>query len=155
MDILTIVDDVVQRLRTRLPTAFMVEFSTQNQKASLPVSQAGAVMVSYIRSKYHKPDEACSVVQPQTVRLCATVIMRQLQGRDGAGAIFESVRRALGGWRPANCHRPIRLRKDTFIGEVEGLWQYALEFVVETMFVEDSEADELPLLSNINYEEQL
>ncbi|MDK9603491.1 Gp37 family protein [Lelliottia wanjuensis] len=155
MDTSTIVNDVVERLRTRLPEAFQVEYCPGKPEASLPVSQAGAVMVSYIRSKYHKPNDASSVVQPQTVRLRATIIMRKLNGFDGAGAVLEQVRRALGGWRPVNCHRPIRLRKDTFIGEVEGLWQYALEFVVETMFVEDSEADELPVLSNINYEEQL
>lgn len=154
MNTSTIVDDVVLRLRTRLPATLSVEFSPRKPELSLPVSQAGAVLVSYIRSKYHKPDDPCAVVQPQIVKLRTTVILRQPHGREGADAVFESVRRALGGWRPENCHRPIRLKKDTFTGEVGGLWQYTLEFIAETMFVEDSEADDLPQLISINYEEQ-
>lgn len=153
MDTLTIVDDVVQRLRLKLP-ALQVEYFPEKPDEFRLNHPAGAVLVSYISSKYAAPEDACAVVQPQTVTLCATVIMRQLNGRGGAVAVLELVRRALGGWRPVNCHRPVRLKQDTFIGEVAGLWQYALEFVTDTMFVEDSEADELPLLVSINYEEQ-
>lgn len=153
MDTLAIVDDVVQRLRLKLP-ALQVEYFPEKPEEFRLNHPAGAVLVSYISSKYAAPEDACAVVQPQTVTLCATVIMRQLNGRGGAVAVLELVRRALGGWRPANCHRPVRLKQDAFIGEVAGLWQYALEFVTDTMFVEDSEADELPLLVSINYEEQ-
>ncbi|EAA5455473.1 hypothetical protein DQC86_22915 [Salmonella enterica subsp. enterica] len=153
MDTLTIVDDVVQRLRRKIPS-LQVEYFPEKPEEFRLNHPTGAVLVSYISSKYDKPDDTCAVVQPQTVTLCATVIMRQLNGRGGAVAVLELVRRALGGWRPANCHRPVRLKQDTFIGEVAGLWQYALEFVTDTMFVEDSEADELPLLVSINYEEQ-
>lgn len=154
MDTSTIVDDVVQRLRARLPATLPVEYSPRKPELSLLVSQAGAVLVSYISSKYHKSDDPCAVVQPQTVKLRTTVILRQPHWHEGADAVFESVRRALAGWRPANCHRPIRLKKDSFIGEVEGLWQYTLVFIAETMFVEDSEAEVLPQLISINYEEQ-
>lgn len=153
MDTLTIVDDVVQRLRLKLP-ALQVEYFPEKPDEFRLNHPAGAVLVSYISSKYAAPEDTCAVVQAQTVTLCATVVMRQLNGRGGAVAMLELVRRALGGWRPANCHRPVRLKQDTFIGEVAGLWQYALEFVTDTMFVEDSEADELPLLVSINYEEQ-
>lgn len=153
MDTLAIVDDVVQRLRLKLP-ALQVEYFPEKPEEFRLNHPTGAVLVSYISSKYAAPEDTCAVVQPQTVTLCATVIMRQLNGRGGAVAMLELVRRALGGWRPANCHRPVRLKQDTFIGEVAGLWQYALEFVTDTMFVEDSEVDELPLLVSINYEEQ-
>ncbi|EQC0634433.1 Gp37 family protein [Salmonella enterica] len=153
MDTLTIVDDVVQRLRLKLP-ALQVEYFPEKPEEFRLNHPTGAVLVSYISSKYAAPEDTCAVVQAQTVTLCATVVMRQLNGRGGAVAMLELVRRALGGWRPANCHRPVRLKQDTFIGEVAGLWQYALEFVTDTMFVEDSEADELPLLVTVNYEEQ-
>ncbi|MCU7097917.1 Gp37 family protein [Salmonella enterica] len=153
MDTLTIVDDVVQRLRLKLP-ALQVEYFPEKPEEFRLNHPTGAVLVSYISSKYAAPEDTCAVVQAQTVTLCATVVMRQLNGRGGAVAMLELVRRALGGWRPANGHRPVRLKQDTFIGEVAGLWQYALEFVTDTMFVEDSEADELPLLVSINYEEQ-
>lgn len=153
MDTMTIVDDVVKRLRLKLPDLQVVYFQAKPKTFQLD-HPMGAVLVSYIRSKYHKSDDACAVVQPQSITLCVTVVMRELSGNHGVAAMLERVRRALGGWRPLSCLRPIRLKRDVFIGEVEGLWLFALEFVTTTMFVEDNEADDLPLVVSINYEEE-
>ncbi|HHE4760842.1 TPA: Gp37 family protein, partial [Enterobacter hormaechei] len=52
-----------------------------------------------------------------------------------------------------NCRRRIWLTREVFIGEVKGLWQYALDFATESVFIEDSDLPSGPLLTEVNYEE--
>ncbi|GHK96080.1 hypothetical protein ECZU23_48050 [Escherichia coli] len=54
---------------------------------------------------------------------------------------------------PAGCRRRIWLTREVFIGEVRGLWQYALDFATESVFIEDSDLPSGPLLTEVNYEE--
>ena len=59
----------------------------------------------------------------------------------------------LGGHTPPGCRRRIWLTREVFIGEVRGLWQYALDFATESVFIEDSDLPSGPLLTEVNYEE--
>ena len=57
------------------------------------------------------------------------------------------------GYTPPNGRRRIWLTREVFIGEVKGLWQYALDFATESVFIEDSDLPSGPLLTEVNYEE--
>lgn len=92
-------------------------------------------------------------IQAQTIQLCVTVVFRQLNGKQGAVDVLDVVRRILGGYTPPNCRRRIWLTREVFIGEVKGLWQYALDFATESVFIEDSDLPSGPLLTEVNYEE--
>ncbi|MCL9903490.1 Gp37 family protein [Escherichia coli] len=67
--------------------------------------------------------------------------------------VLDAVRRILGGHTPPGCRRRIWLTREVFIGEVRGLWQYALDFATESVFIEDSDLPSGPLLTEVNYEE--
>ncbi|ENS4529934.1 Gp37 family protein [Salmonella enterica] len=140
MNTLPVLDDLVTRLRARLPGLHVAYFPDSPDAFTL-THPVGAVLLSYSRSTYGTSESTGAVVQPQTMRFVATVVLRQLNGRDGAVDVLDSVRQALGGWRPQNCLRPVWLVEDTFLGEVQGLWQYALTFATQSFFIQD---DDLP-----------
>ncbi|EAP2900173.1 Gp37 family protein [Salmonella enterica] len=140
MNTLPVLDDLVARLRARLPGLHVAYFPDSPDAFTL-THPVGAVLLSYSRSTYGTSESTGAVVQPQTMRFVATVVLRQLNGSDGAVDVLDSVRQALGGWRPQNCLRPVWLVEDTFLGEVQGLWQYALTFATQSFFIQD---DDLP-----------
>ncbi|VAF10640.1 Gp37 protein [Enterobacter hormaechei] len=109
--------------------------------------------MSYAGSRFDKPNDIGAVLQTQTIQLCVTVVFRQLNGKRGAIDVLDAVRRILGGYTPPNCRRRIWLTREVFIGEVKGLWQYALDFATESVFIEDSDLPSGPLLIEVNYEE--
>ncbi|EEG6275592.1 hypothetical protein G3F95_004827 [Salmonella enterica subsp. enterica] len=141
MNTLPVLDDLVTRLRARLPGLHVAYFPDSPDAFTL-THPVGAVLLSYSRSTYGTSESTGAVVQPQTMRFVATVVLRQLNGRDGAVDVLDSVRQALGGWRPQNCQRPVWLVEDTFLGEVQGLWQYALTFATQSFFIQDDDPPE-------------
>lgn len=52
-----------------------------------------------------------------------------------------------------NCRRKIWLVRDVFLGNVGGLWQYALDFATESVLIEDTDLPDGPFLTIVNYEE--
>ncbi|HGA9033445.1 TPA: Gp37 family protein [Salmonella enterica subsp. enterica serovar Java] len=136
MNTLPVLDDMVSRLSERLPGLHVTYFPDSPDTFTL-THPVGAVLLSYSRSTYGTSESTGAVIQPQTMRFIATVVLRQLNGRDGAVAVLDNVRQALGGWRPKNCLRPVWLIDDVFLGEAQGLWQYALTFATQSFFIQD------------------
>ncbi|MEG2663559.1 MAG: Gp37 family protein [Hafnia sp.] len=143
---------VVERLAQKLPGLHVDFFPDAPDKFRLN-HDTGAVLVSYGKSIYGKVQDIGAVVQSQTLRFTATIVLRQLNGNGGAVDVLDYVRRALGGWTPPDCRRPIWLIDDVFLGQNDGLWQYALNFATETYFVQETEPDDRPLLTSVTYKE--
>ena len=137
MNVLPVIDAVVARLREKLPT-LAVEYFPEKPAEYRLNHPKGALLVSYAGSRFDKPNDIGAVIQPQTIQLCVTVVFRQLNGKQGAVDLLDVVR---------------RMTREVFIGEVKGLWQYALDFATESVFIEDSDLPSGPLLTEVNYEE--
>ncbi|QLO03826.1 hypothetical protein HV141_09935 [Citrobacter freundii] len=152
MNVLPVIDAVVARLKEKLPT-LAVEYFPEKPAAYRLNHPKGALLVSYAGSRFDKPNDTSAVIQAQAIQLCVTVVFRQLNGKQGAVDVLDVVRRILGGYTPPNCRRRIWLTREVFIGEVSGLWQYALDFATESVFIEDSDLPSGPLLTEVNYEE--
>lgn len=152
MNVLPVIDAVVNRLREKLPT-LAVEYFPEKPTEYRLNHPTGALLVSYAGSRFDKPNDTGAVIQSQTIQLCVSVVFRQLNGKEGAVAVLDVVRRLLGGYTPPNCRRRIWLTREVFIGEVKGLWQYALDFATESLFVEDSDLPSGPLLTIVDYKE--
>ena len=152
MNVLPVLDAVLTRLREKLPQ-LQVEYFPEKPAEYRLNHPVGALLVSYAGSRFDKPNDIGAVLQTQTIQLCVTVVFRQLNGKRGAIDVLDAVRRILGGYTPPNCHRRIWLTREVFIGEVKGLWQYALDFATESVFIEDSDLPSGPLLTEVNYEE--
>lgn len=181
MNTLPIIDAVVLRLRKKLP-ALQVEYFPEKPADYHLTHPHGAVLVNYVSStfgsvedlgtvlqpqahplgslllshanpKFAVMDDLGAVLQPQTIMLSATIVLQQLNGRYGAVDILDAVRQALGGFVPPNCCRRIWLVRDQFLGEVGGFWQYVIDFSTESLFIEDCDSADEPLLTTVNYEE--
>ena len=152
MNVLPVIDAVVSRLKEKLP-GLQVEYFPEKPADYRLNHPKGALLVSYTRSRFDAPDDTCAVIQPQTIQLCVTVVYRQLNGKQGAIAVMDALRRVLGGYTPPGCRRRIWLAQESFLGEVKGLWQYALDFATESVFIEDSDLPSGPLLTEVNFEE--
>ena len=152
MNVLPVLDAVLARLREKLPQ-LQVEYFPEKPAEYRLNHPVGALLVSYAGSRFDKPNDIGAVLQTQTIQLCVTVVFRQLNGKRGAIDVLDAVRRMLGGSAPPNCRRRSWLTRDVCIGEVKGLWQYALDFATESVFIEDSDLPSGPLLTEVNYEE--
>ncbi|HGJ5880614.1 MAG TPA: Gp37 family protein [Arsenophonus nasoniae] len=153
MDTCTLLSAVVERLRLQLP-GLHVDFFPERPEQFRLNHPHGAVLVSYGKSRFGQTQDIGVVIQPQTVRLTATVVVRQLNGKDGAVAVLDQVRQCLGGWRPPDCQRDIWLVEEVFLGQTEGLWQYALTVETVTVFIQNDSPEDNPLLTQVNREEQ-
>ena len=143
---------VPRHLREKLPQ-LQVEYFPEKPAEYRLNHPVGALLLSYAGSRFDRPDDTGAVIQSQTIQLCVTVVFRQLNGKKGAINVLDAVRRILGGHTPPGCRRRIWLTREVFIGEVRGLWQYALDFATESVFIEDSDLPSGPLLTEVNYEE--
>lgn len=152
MNIWPVTEALLDRLKLKFPGLQVAYFPEKPDEFRLNHPK-GALLVSYGKSTFGAMQDTGVVLQPQTARFSITVVMRQLNGAEGAVAVLDLVRQALGGWRPPNCRRAIWLISDTFLGQVSGLWQYDLMVATETVFIQNSEPDDAPLLKKVEYEE--
>lgn len=142
-----IVDAVVARLKAKLPQ-LAAEYFPDNPDEYRLNHPKGALLVSYPGSTFDDTVDVGCVAQPRMVKLSVTVVMRQLNGRGGAVDMVDAVLLALVGWRPPDC-RKANAKRDAFLNGKAGIWQYAVDLTAETMFVEDAEGDDGPLLTHI------
>ena len=132
---LPIIDSVVERLKEKLPNVAAEYFPEEpkNYRLNHPV---GALLVSFPGSVFGLPpasgQNAAQLpgrVRPQEreVGLRITVVLRQLNGRNGAIDVLDDVRDALRGFRPPGCRSDLAYLGEQFLGQLDGLWQYALD----------------------------
>ncbi|KUM03529.1 Gp37 family protein [Chromobacterium subtsugae] len=147
-----IIDAMVARLAARLP-GLLVEYFPERPAEYRLNHPAGALLISYLSSQFAAPVDAGVVAQPRTLKLSVTVVLRQLNGRTGAVAVLDDVRRALVGYQLPDC-RKLQAAGERFLGQSAGLWQYAADFTALAMQVEEDQADADPRITQVNHEEQ-
>ncbi len=148
---LAILESVAARLQARLPN-LAVEYFPERPAEYRLNHAVGALLISYAGSRFDQTVDLTYVVQPRQLTLTVTVVLRQLNGRGGAVDVLDQVRTALTGFRPPDCKK-VRMLAEKFLGQNDGLWQYALDAATEAMLVEDTEAEGGPPLSQVTYEE--
>lgn len=149
---LQIIDAVKARLTTLMP-GLAVEYFPERPDEYRLNHPRGALLVSYLGGQFGEPDDAGVVIQERTIKLTVTVVLRQLNGRNGAIDLLDTLRLALVGFKPPHCSKKLRALSEKFLSENAGLWQYALDVATETVQVEDVQAGTEPLLTLVNYEE--
>lgn len=132
---LAIMDDVLAQLELAFPD-LAVEYFPESATAYRLNHPKGALLLSYGNSKFGKPLDLGAVLQQRDMTLRITVIYRQLNGRDGAIALLDKLRETLIGYQPIHCRRRLYATNEPFIGNVNNLWQYALDVATETMQVQ-------------------
>lgn len=105
----------------------------------------GAVLISYLASKFDKPRPTQAVTQTRHVQIALTVLTRDLHDDVGALDLLDQLRLLVVGFRPPNCGE-CWLVDEFFNGSDEetGIWQYQLIVQCETVQVQQCQAVENP-----------
>ncbi len=70
--------------------------------------------------------------------------MRNLRSNDGAYEVLDRVRELLTGFKIGGCSK-IFMLKENFLLENAGLWQYAINFSLNSQSLENQDTQDLPL----------
>lgn len=149
---LQIIDSIVERLKLKIPQLAVEYFPDRLSEYRLNHPK-GALLVSYLGSRFDPTVDVTFIAQPRTVNVSVTVILRQLNGRGGAVDVVDLVRMALVGFRPVDC-RKVWAVSEKFLGETAGLWQYAVDLATESVLVEDAEVNTEKTLTVVTYQEE-
>lgn len=149
MEILSVMNYVMVKLRDRHPEMDIFISSTDAQKY-IPQTQQVAVIINYSGSIFTTPESSDAIVQQQILRLTATVIVGK--NCDALNAL-DCIRSALGGLQLPDCDRLLWLEKEINTGESGGFCRYILEMATSSLFIAEQESTDLPLLTEVNYEE--
>ncbi|WP_105198593.1 Gp37 family protein [Escherichia albertii] len=149
MKVLSVMNYVVVRLRDRHPEMDIFISSTDAQKY-IPQTQQITVIINYSGSVFTTPESSDAIVQQQILRLTATVIVGK--NSDALNAL-DHIRSALGGLQPPDCDHLIWLEKEINTGESDGFCRYILEMATSSLFIAEQDSTDLPLLTEVNYEE--
>lgn len=128
-----ILASVLQQLRSQCPQWAAQLFPERPAQYRLN-HPTGAVLVSYLGSRWSASADAGAVVQRREVQIALAVIARQLNGRDAAIEMLDAVRCALIGFAPAHCNQ-LRAVSERFLGEAAGLWQYEVQLAATSASV--------------------
>ncbi|EPC0819566.1 Gp37 family protein [Escherichia albertii] len=149
MKVLSVMNYVVVRLRDRHPEMDIFISSTDAPKY-IPQTQQITVIINYSGSVFTTPESSYAIVQQQILRLTATVIVGK--NCDALNAL-DHIRSALGGLQPPDCDHLIWLEKEINTGESDGFCRYILEMATSSLFIAEQDSTDLPLLTEVNYEE--
>lgn len=144
---------IVERLKTVFAGFEVLPFPKAPKNYRF-IHPRGAVLVVYRGSTYKRPEDTHITAQERNLRWDVTIIARDLRSHTGAYAMTEKAIASLLGWEPPDCDR-MALERDAFENEEDGVWQYGLTFSAVTMAIEDKEIAETPLLTQVEYEEQI
>lgn len=147
-----LLEAIVARLKVKVPGMAVELFPERPEEYRLN-HPAGAILVSYNSSRFDTTTDMSFVVQPRMTVVSLNVLRRQLNGNTGILDVMDAVRLALVGFKPPNCRRKIWAIQEKYLGETAGVWQYALDLGTEMIQVEEPEADNRPVLTVVNYEE--
>ena len=139
-----ILDDLKNHLAQALPDWDVELFPNQPDTYHLSHIN-GAVLISYLASKFEKPRTTQAVLQVRHVQIALTVLTRDLHNDEGALDLLDKLRLLVVGFKPQNCGE-CWLIDEFFNGSSEetGLWQYQLILQTETQQVQKVEQADLP-----------
>ncbi|HEI2547345.1 TPA: hypothetical protein SI553_002872 [Escherichia coli] len=149
MEILSVINSVVTRLREQNPE-MDVFISSVDANKYIPQTQQVTVIINYSGSLFAMPESSDALVQQQTLRLTATVIVGK--NCDALNAL-DRIRSALGGIQIPDCERLLWLETEINAGESGGFCRYILEMATRSLFIAKRESTDLTLLTEVNYEE--
>lgn len=132
-----IVNGFVERLKERFKKELAVELFPETPKSYRLNHQVGAILVAYGRSKFGNQEVTDAVLQERNLVIPLTLVFRQLHGKNGVIPYLDAIRLCLTGWVPPHCDNACRPLEERWIGQVEGVWQYAQEFATRTTQLQD------------------
>lgn len=145
---------VVERLASEFGKELLAELFPEKPSQYRLNHPRGAVLVAFGKSTFDDSESLDSMFQERKITLRLTLVFRQLNGKDGAISYLDRIRARLTGWKAPNCVSACRPVAESFIGEVQGLWQYGLDISTTATQLQtmEPEVDRPRLLSSSSEE---
>jgi hypothetical protein len=153
-DIQTIETAIIDRLKAKLTDAAIEPFPDRPAEYQL-IHSKGALLVSFSGSVFSEPEATDVIVQDRRMEFDVTVVTKSLRAsgaHHGAYALLEAARLTLTGHQIPGCGK-ISPRREGFLSEKAGTWQYGIRFAMSTKAVEDGENEEVILLKQVTVQD--
>lgn len=148
-----ILQAMLQRLQDGFAQELSIELFPDNPAGYRLNHPTGAVLLSYGRSTFPESEATDVVFQDRDLVFRLTLVFRQLNGPHGAVAYLDRLRDQLTGFKPPHCDKSCRPQAEQFIGQLQGLWQYAQDYTTRATQLQTVEVPQGPKLANAHFEE--
>lgn len=118
---------VIDRLKAHFGQELMIELFPENSAQYRLNHPRGAILVAFGKSSFDDSEAMDAMFQARKIVLRLTFVFRQLNGKDGVISYLDRARGALTGWKAPHCDVACRPLAEAFIGQTQGIWQYALD----------------------------
>ena len=122
--------------------AFQVEAWPEDVSKYKLRSRYGALLVSYKGSVFGKDSSTDGVSQLWTLNFEVVTLCRNLRSHRGGYRILDEIRRAVTGWFPPAAIDNAYPTHEGFVGEEDGVWQYATYLSVPSINVQEDQGGE-------------
>ena len=135
MNIRAIENSIIMKLKTSFPEVLVQGFPDKPSEFIL-LHPVGALLVHYQGGNYTNSNALSFVSQSNKKEFSITVVTRNLRENEGAYEYIDKVKETLTGFKPYECSELIPT-KDFFISENGGIWQYGINFTLNTTNIQD------------------
>lgn len=136
MNIREIEDSIIAKLKTDFPEVLVQGFPDKPSEFIL-LHSIGALLVHYQGSNYSNSEALGCIVQDNKKEFSITIVTRNLRANQGAYEYLDKVKAVLTGIQVDECSK-LMPTKDFFISENGGIWQYGINFTLNTSNVQTS-----------------
>lgn len=137
MDIETIENQIVEKLKSKITDLYIASFPDKPQEYTF-THPKGAVLVHYQGGNYGNSQSLDVISQQKKMEFALTLITRHLKTNDGAYSLLERVKQILTGFKIDGCSK-MYPTKEGFLVENNGIWQYSINFEFTTPSIESEE----------------
>lgn len=130
MNIRDIENSIIEKLKTAFPEVLVQGFPDKPSEFIL-LHSIGALLVHYQGSNYTNSDALAFISQENKKEFSITVVTRDLRSNNGSYEYLDKVKETLTGFQIDGCTQ-LMPTKDFFISENGGIWQYGINFQLNT-----------------------
>lgn len=135
MNIRQIENSIIDKLKADFPEVLVEGFPDKPSEFIL-LHSIGALLVHYQGSNYSNSQSLGYIVQDNKKEFSITIVTRNLRANQGAYEYLDKVKAALSGFQVDECTK-LMPTKDFFISENGGIWQYGINFTLNTTNIQD------------------
>lgn len=135
MNIRQIENSIIKELKTNFPEVLVEGFPDKPSEFIL-LHSIGALLVHYQGSSYSTSNSLGYIVQDNKKEFSITIVTRNLRANQGAYEYLDKVKAVLTGFHVDECTKLMPI-KDFFISENGGIWQYGINFTLNTTNIQD------------------
>lgn len=149
--------EIAERLKQKLlPQDFDVIPLPETQAEYSKPFTNGRATVAFTGAKLDQPQSTGEVSQYLVVTFSLSLQSRFLRGEKGIHQLSRLVKQYLLGFRPTYCDRLYHVSHE-FVRYEDGVWEHVMDFETKTLWVQgidNEDEDELPLLTQLDFEEK-